>query len=247
MSATDANTAATIAVDEKSYDLAKFRLTRILNNNTKSKTIVVLGKFLSTAGDDGNEAIVVFEKTAFTASNVNTNDNDNDVIVVANVNDDVNQTSNKTTTNGGGGGGGDNSENNQCTFFSSDTSLKLDFLNDIYGNFECFPKPEINSNFSSFILTLNSFKTEEKRNFFFHHPFIRNDIEILFFFLFYIAGIKVTIICPCTVKHIQKYTTQAIRITQETPALYETVTVPRLQLEADQFTLDVSLFRALSI
>lgn len=153
MSATDTNTAATTAVDVKSYDLSKFRLTRILNNNTKSKTIVVLGKFLSTAGDDDNEAIVVFEKTAFTASNVMTNVNDEDVIAVANaINDDDNQNSNKTIN------ADYSSESNQCTFFSSDTSLKLEFLNDIYGNFKCFPKPEINSNCSSFILT-HSFKS----------------------------------------------------------------------------------------
>lgn len=163
MSATDTKNAATTAVDVKSYDLSKFRLKRILNNNTKSKTIAVLGKFLLTAGDEDdddddnnhNQAIVVFEKTAFTASNVMTNVNDDDVIAVANaVNDDHNQNSNKTIN-------GDNSENNQCTFFSSDTSLKLEFLNDIYGNFECFPKPEINSNFSSFILT-HSFKSKKK-------------------------------------------------------------------------------------
>lgn len=156
MSATDKNIAATTAVDAKSYDLSKFRLIRILNNSTRSKAIVVLGKFLSTAGrDDDNQAIVVFEKTAFTASNVMTNsvDDNDDVIVLDNVNDDNNQNSNKTAN-------GDNSEtDNQCTFFSSDTSLKLDFLNDIYGNFECFPKPEINSNFSSFI---HSFKPIKK-------------------------------------------------------------------------------------
>lgn len=49
-----------------------------------------------------------------------------------------------------------------------------------------------------------------------------------------------TIICPCTEKHIQKYTSQAIRIVYETFDLYKTVTKPRLQLDSEQFTLDVS-------
>lgn len=57
---------------------------------------------------------------------------------------------------------------------------------------------------------------------------------------FQFAGIKVTIICPCTDKHIQKYSTQSIRIVRETPELYKTVTVPRLHLESEQFTLNVS-------
>lgn len=48
-----------------------------------------------------------------------------------------------------------------------------------------------------------------------------------------------TIICPCTDKHIQKFVSQAIRIVQETPQLYKTVTEPRLDLEAEQFSLNV--------
>lgn len=59
-----------------------------------------------------------------------------------------------------------------------------------------------------------------------------------FFFLF--SGVKLTIICPCTEKHIQKYLSQAIRIVLETPDLYKTVTEPRLKLESEQFSLDVS-------
>lgn len=56
---------------------------------------------------------------------------------------------------------------------------------------------------------------------------------------FHFSGVKLNIICPCTEKHIQKYSTQDIRIVLETPDLYRTVTEPRLRLESEQFTLDV--------
>lgn len=183
MSATDTKSPTTTAVDVKSYDLSTFRLKQILNNNTKSKTIVVLGTFPSTADDDNNQAIIVFEKTAFTASNVNTNVDDNDVIVSANIDiDDDNQTSNKTSN-------GDNSENNQSTFFTSDTRLKLEFLNDIYGNFECFPKPEINSNFSSFIIHINtySFKFQKKNRIFFIGESNDDDLTLKYFLFFFFS------------------------------------------------------------
>lgn len=58
------------------------------------------------------------------------------------------------------------------------------------------------------------------------------------FFPFYL-GVKLTIICPCTEKHIQKYSSQAIRIVLETPDLYKTVTEPRIQKDCEVFALDV--------
>lgn len=122
---------------EKSYDLSKFCIDRILTNNTKSKTITILGKFPSQQNDKETEpAIVIFEKGAFTASNFHTentqnfNDGDDDV-----KNGDIVK------------------QIEHSTFFSSDTILKIEFLNDIYGNFECFPNPEINSK-SIFFFTL---------------------------------------------------------------------------------------------
>lgn len=54
------------------------------------------------------------------------------------------------------------------------------------------------------------------------------------------SGVKVTITCPCTEKHIQKYSTQTIHIVQETPDIYSTITEPRLELQKEQFSLDVS-------
>lgn len=106
---------------EKTYDLSTFHLDRILSNNTKSKTITVLGTFPSPKSPEiNNQAIVVLEKTAFTDIDVNTLTAEYD-------------------------------ENGmQRRYFSIETKLKQDFINDIYGNFQCFPIPAINSNFSSF-------------------------------------------------------------------------------------------------
>lgn len=130
-----------MATPEKSYDLAKFQLTRILYNNSKNKSVCVLGSFVNknapnenaldgckvadiAAGDktddnnaavvlDKQQAIIILEKTAFTENDVNTDDNE-------------------TTEK-------------KRIYFSSETKLKQQFINDIYGNFECFPSPDINS------------------------------------------------------------------------------------------------------
>lgn len=102
---------------EITYDLSKFRLKSILNNNSKSKTICVWGHFVDEQFATGERpAIILLEKTAFTEADVNTC-----TLVVNDV---------------------DESE----SYFCSQTKLKRDFINDIYGNFQCFPKPDINSN-----------------------------------------------------------------------------------------------------
>lgn len=139
-----------MATTDKSYDLAKFQLTRILYNNSKNKSVCVLGSFVNknapnenllddcevagiAAGDktddknaadvlEKQQAIIILEKTAFTQKDVNT-DNDDD----------------KTTEN-------------KRIYFSSETKLKQQFINDIYGNFECYPSPDINS--KSYIIYL---------------------------------------------------------------------------------------------
>ncbi|XP_055309750.1 m7GpppX diphosphatase [Sitodiplosis mosellana] len=166
---------------EKTYDLSTFRLERILNKNSKTKTICVLGTFPSQQSSDTTTttttepAIVVLEKTAFTDHDVNTTHNNHG-------NDDYDNDD-------------DGSATQRNSYFSLETQLQNEFINDIYGNFLCFPLPAINS-------------------------------------------VKLNIICPCTEKHIQKYTSQDIRIVLETPHLYNTVTEPRLQLEREQFTLD---------
>lgn len=120
---------------ERTYDLSTFRLERILTNSTKSKIISVLGTFPSQQlPDSTDQAIVVLEKTAFTDDDVNTltadGDNDDD--------DDV--------RNG-----------MQRRYFSLETKLKQEFINDIYGNFLCFPIPAINSNcHHSFLIKMHN-------------------------------------------------------------------------------------------
>lgn len=136
------------------YDLSTFRLERVLNNNTKSKTISLLGTFASNqqqqqhqqnpelhteeqqsqesiagggVGGGDQPAIVVLEKTAFTDDDVNTNEH-----CVVRIDDHSN--------------GGANEKGLQRRYFSIDTKLKQEFINDIYGNFLCYPQPAINSN-----------------------------------------------------------------------------------------------------
>lgn len=116
-----------------SYDLTAFRLTRILSSNSRAKTICVLGKFVDGRGDASDRpAIVLLEKTAFTDANVSTipTANDDDATLAAAV-----ETNNDTDT-----------QPNSKTFFCSQTELKQEFVNDIYGQFQCFPHPDINSN-----------------------------------------------------------------------------------------------------
>lgn len=101
----------------KPYDLSKFRLKEILNNNSGRKTVCCLGNFTDLSESD--EALIIFEKTAFAKNHL------------------VGGTEEQDTNN-------DEQSNNG--YFSSLSQLRESFVNDIYGNFECFPNPEINSN-----------------------------------------------------------------------------------------------------
>lgn len=65
-----------------------------------------------------------------------------------------------------------------------------------------------------------------------------NHSTLLFLLFPIFTAIKTTIIYPATDKHIEKYSAQEIRILQETPALYQSVTLP--YLTDHQFSLDVS-------
>ena len=98
-----------------SYDLTKFFLESVLTNNTKSKSVCLLGSFKHLSETD--QAIIILEKTAFTQENLS----------------------------------GDQS------YFSALSEFKETFVNDIYGNFQCFPNPDINSNYKIlFILILKA-------------------------------------------------------------------------------------------
>lgn len=108
------------------YDLSTFRLTKILSNNSRAKTICVLGKFVDKLTDISDRpAIILLEKTAFTDANVCT---------VSPINAD--EANDVTATD---------TEPHSKTYFCSKTELKQEFTNDIYGQFQCFPSPDINS------------------------------------------------------------------------------------------------------
>jgi len=78
-------------------DLSRFQLNRVLNSDSRTKTICVVGDFVDKEGD----AILVLEKTPL----------DEDTF------------------------------KNLC---SGHTSMKKTFVNDIYGNYQCFPEGGLN-------------------------------------------------------------------------------------------------------
>lgn len=149
-----------MATPLKTYNLANFHLSKILYNNSKNKSICVLGNFInfinrsSLASDeatDGNEvhigndanngagcngqaqqqhAIIILEKLAFTERDVGTDD-----VVI-----------DESADNEAGGSDDDGVCVNKRILFTSDTKLTQLFVNDIYGNFECYPNADLNSN-----------------------------------------------------------------------------------------------------
>jgi m7GpppX diphosphatase len=54
-----------------------------------------------------------------------------------------------------------------------------------------------------------------------------------------LLGVKTTVIYPATEKHIRKYEAQKIHLIEETPELYECVTLPHL--EKERFSLKVNI------
>lgn len=118
------------------YDLTQFRLTKILSSNSRAKTICVLGKFVDQLTDNNERpAIILLEKTAFTEANVST---------LAPINDDK-ATANTDAVAATDAISATDNEQFSKTYFCSQTELKQEFTNDIYGQFQCFPSPDINS------------------------------------------------------------------------------------------------------
>lgn len=103
------------------FDLSKFVLDRVLSNATNRKMICCLGRFTDRGGP-ADRAIVILEKTAFAETELS-----------------------PATAEGAAGGEGD-ADKTAATYFSSSSQLRELFVNDIYGNFECFPCPDINRN-----------------------------------------------------------------------------------------------------
>ncbi|XP_013119512.2 m7GpppX diphosphatase [Stomoxys calcitrans] len=122
------NSEITTSIEEKtptkqataSYDLNKFRLHRILNNNTRNKSIALLGRFPDVSEND--QAIIVLEKQSFQESDVATSsDNSNGVAkedVVVNL--------------------------AAASYFNNDLKVQTEFINNIYGNYRCSPPSELN-------------------------------------------------------------------------------------------------------
>lgn len=97
-------------------------------------------------------------------------------------------------------------------YFNENSLLKKQFHNDIYGNYEYFPKIELNCKFKTFL--------GKSRNMY-----------------IFVLAIKTTIIHPATEKHIEKYSVQNLYIVDETPEIYKNITLPHLV--GEQFDLQV--------
>uniref|UniRef100_A0A1A9X208 m7GpppX diphosphatase n=1 Tax=Glossina brevipalpis TaxID=37001 RepID=A0A1A9X208_9MUSC len=91
------------------YDLTKFQIIKVLNNNTRSKSITLLGKFPEQS--DTDNAIVIFEKQTFRES---------EVITSPELEENVNDSS-------------------PTSKFCSDLKVQTEFINDVYGSYQCFP------------------------------------------------------------------------------------------------------------
>lgn len=94
------------SVEIPNYQISKFKLTKILSNNTNRKTITVLGSFPDTSETD--KAVILLEKNAFKENDVK------------------------------------ESENN---YFTDKLETKIEFINNIYGSFQCFPPADLNGKF----------------------------------------------------------------------------------------------------
>lgn len=115
----------TLASNVASYDLNKFQLQQILNNNTRNKSIALLGRFPDLS--DTDRAIVIFEKKAFKESDVATitgnEQNENMEQVVSQESVDV--------------------ELEKISYFGSDLKVQTEFINNIYGSYQCIPPPKL--------------------------------------------------------------------------------------------------------
>ncbi|KAL9872289.1 m7GpppX diphosphatase-like [Glossina fuscipes fuscipes] len=105
------------------YNLTNFRLQRILNNNTRNKSIALLGCFPEQS--DADKAVVIFEKQAFRESKVATeSDQSGKQLLEKNCENNVKDTS-------------------LMSYFCSDLKVQTEFINDIYGSYQCVPPVEL--------------------------------------------------------------------------------------------------------
>ncbi|XP_065354915.1 m7GpppX diphosphatase [Calliphora vicina] len=166
------------------YDLNKFRLQRILNNNTRNKSIALLGNFPDLSASD--RAIVIFEKKAFQESDVATA-KENEEKNGKDENGKKDETLEKVL---------ETKEEGSLikpTYFCSDLKVQTEFINNIYGSYQCIPPAKL-------------------------------------------SGVKATVVYPATDKHIEKYSICQKFLINETPKLYEEITLPHIT--SSQFSLE---------
>lgn len=124
-----------------------------------------------------------------------------------------------------------------------DTTFKKVFRNDVYGNYDCFIPKELNSKFAC----LPPSTTFGRVILLMLHQLLAK-ITGIKYYIFPFAAVKATVICPASEKHIQKYETQQIHIIEETPEVYQTVTLPYLEkeqlgLQVMSYNIQIQLFR----
>ncbi|XP_037819880.1 m7GpppX diphosphatase [Lucilia sericata] len=123
----------TTPVKTPNYDLNKFRLQRILNNNTRNKSIALLGNFPDLSPSD--KAIVIFEKKAFQESEVATG-KDEEEEENAKENGSKESVKEKVET-------AEEEEPMKPTYFCSDLIVQTQFINNIYGSYQCTPPAKL--------------------------------------------------------------------------------------------------------
>uniref|UniRef100_A0A1B0C0Z1 m7GpppX diphosphatase n=1 Tax=Glossina palpalis gambiensis TaxID=67801 RepID=A0A1B0C0Z1_9MUSC len=125
------------------YNLTNFRLQRILNNNTRSKSIALLGCFPEQS--DADKAVVIFEKQAFRESEVATeSDQSGKQLLEKNCENNVKDTS-------------------LMSYFCSDLKVQTEFINDIYGSYQCVPPVELSGVKTTWVYNILDHKQEVER------------------------------------------------------------------------------------
>lgn len=119
-----------------SYDLNKFQLQRILNNNTRNKSIALLGSFPSVSETDS--AIVILEKQAFRETDVSTGN-------TAESKDKVGESEN---------GIKDEEVHGRVSYFGNDLKVQTHFINNVYGSYQCTPPAELNGKICAHLLDI---------------------------------------------------------------------------------------------
>lgn len=117
------------------YDIAKFRLERILNNNTRMKSIVMLGTFPECSGTE--KAIVIFEKSPFRERDMT-------------ITETVLESPEKSKSSPLPSTEEELNSTKSITYFSEELKVHREFVNNIYGNYRCTPPPNLSGKFGPF-------------------------------------------------------------------------------------------------